>query len=212
MGNALPSRAVSSPPGSEMLAPLQNSDFGVGDWANSAWALLAQRQALCGPFWLSVNPSGVSLPLSIMYPELWRRYSNPTIPAPLLQEVSSIKISSWELVTSEIQSLDLLVCFRNDPQAPSYIFLLDNQRPRLTPNQRLRSFWLDFYLLLEVTLVKISKLKVYYCSNWFISPTYEIPSINIKINSTAVISQLHREKVHAQEPITSTQLFLDNCP
>jgi len=40
----------------------------------------------------------------------------------------------------KIDFLNLFVCFPNDPQAPSYIFLLDNQQPRLKHNQRLRPF------------------------------------------------------------------------
>ena len=56
------------------------------------------------------------------------------IPAPQLQEISSIRTSSWELLTSEIRSLDLSVCFPNDPQAPLNNLLIDIQRPRLKAN------------------------------------------------------------------------------
>ena len=74
-------------------------------------------------------------------------YPCPSTARNLLNQIFLLRTSHFR----KSISWPLLVYFRNDPQAPSYIFLLDNQRPRLTPNQRLKSFWFDLHLFLEVT-------------------------------------------------------------
>jgi len=70
---------------------------------------------------------------------------------PLCYKILSIDFPAENFSPQKIYFLNLFVCFPNDPQVPSCIFLLGNQRPRLKHNQRLRSFWLDPWLFLEVS-------------------------------------------------------------
>ena len=75
-----------------------------------------------------------------------------TITAPLYKKSLQISLATAALLTSEIQSLiSHSMCLPNAHQASSYNPFVENQQPILDPNQWFRSFWLDPYLLLEVS-------------------------------------------------------------
>ena len=107
------------------------------------WSALPLRGPVSVALWTSFCP------LSASYsPEIpSSRFSLPLYCKKSLQSIFPLENFSLQ----KIDFLDLLVCLPNDPQAPSYIFLLDNQQPRLNHNQMLRSFWLDPCLFLEVS-------------------------------------------------------------
>ena len=97
---------------------------------------------------LSLDVVLSSLPC-ILWPS--KRLLTRYYPCPSLQKITSKFFPAAAL----LQKIDLLILTRCVLQVPlkffTYIFLLENQRPRLTSNQWLRSFWLDPRLFLEVT-------------------------------------------------------------
>jgi len=85
-------------------------------------------------------------------------------PPPATLTLNRFSLAELRPVTKLISLGQLSICLvylPNDPQVPSYIFLLSNQRPRLKHNQRLRSFWLDAWLYLEVsTLIRLIPINI----------------------------------------------------
>ena len=112
---------------------------------NKSSYLLKLLRCLCvalrQPLWLSVATTGLLYASLCLCFSGWENHSlSGCYPCPSTARNLLNRISSWEFITSKIRSLDLLVCFPNDPEA---------KRPRLTPNQRLRLFWLDLPLFLR---------------------------------------------------------------
>ena len=81
----------------------------------------------------------LSLPPLLSIPES-RENSNQNYPCHTLQKITS-NSSSDNYYASEIQSFDLhSMCLPNAHQASSYNPSVENQQPKLDPNQWLRSF------------------------------------------------------------------------
>lgn len=130
------------------------------------------RLTASAPVWELRSPSvtqSLCCPLSLlciiasMLPSLCSAYFAPDLQTnantlSFLLTYNSPSDSIFSYRTSTNEKIDFtwvtkylhLVYFPNAPQCPSYNLPVENERPRLDSNQRLRSFGLDLRLLLEV--------------------------------------------------------------
>jgi len=83
----------------------QNLRLSLTLCAASVWPFISVRLPLCESCWITLCLS------LLMILRLRNSLSPDVIPALQLQEISSIRTSSWELLTLEIRSLDLSSVF-----------------------------------------------------------------------------------------------------